>query len=118
MTDGGVDYSFEAIGLKLAAEQAFNCLRSGGTATVIGMIPVGQKVELDGYQFLSEKKIQGSTMGSNRFRRDMPRYIDFYLQGRLKLDEMISVRGRLDDVNEAFRAMKAGEVARTVLMFD
>ena len=118
MTDGGVDYSFEAIGLKLAAEQAFNCLRAGGTATVIGMIPVGQKVELDGYQFLSEKKIQGSTMGSNRFRRDMPRYIDFYLQGRLKLDEMISVRGKLEDVNEAFRAMKAGEVARTVLMFD
>jgi S-(hydroxymethyl)glutathione dehydrogenase/alcohol dehydrogenase len=118
MTGGGVDYSFEAIGLKIAAEQAFNCLRSGGTATVIGMIPVGQKVELDGYQFLSEKKIQGSTMGSNRFRIDMPRYIDFYLQGRLKLDEMITTRGRLEDVNEAFRAMKAGEVARTVLMFD
>lgn len=118
MTGGGVDYSFEAIGLKVAAEQAFNCLRPGGTATVIGMIPVGQKVELDGYQFLSEKKIQGSTMGSNRFRVDMPRYIDFYLQGRLKLDEMISRRGRLEDVNEAFRAMKAGEVARTVLMFD
>jgi S-(hydroxymethyl)glutathione dehydrogenase/alcohol dehydrogenase len=57
-------------------------------------------------------------MGSNRFRIDMPRYIDFYLQGRLKLDEMISRRGRLEDVNEAFRAMKAGEVARTVLMFD
>jgi S-(hydroxymethyl)glutathione dehydrogenase/alcohol dehydrogenase len=118
ITGGGVDYSFEAIGLKVAAEQAFNCLRSGGTATVIGMIPIGQKVELDGYQFLSEKKIQGSTMGSNRFRRDMPRYIDFYLQGRLKLDEMITRRGRLEDVNEAFRAMKAGEVARTVLMFD
>jgi S-(hydroxymethyl)glutathione dehydrogenase/alcohol dehydrogenase len=118
ITGGGVDYSFEAIGLKIAAEQAFNCLRSGGTATVIGMIPVGQKVELDGYQFLSEKKIQGSTMGSNRFRMDMPRYIDFYLQGRLKLDEMITVRGKLEDVNEAFRAMKAGEVARTVLMFD
>jgi S-(hydroxymethyl)glutathione dehydrogenase/alcohol dehydrogenase len=118
MTGGGVDYSFEAIGLKVAAEQAFNCLRSGGTATVIGMIPVGQKVELDGYQFLSEKKLQGSNMGSNRFRVDMPRYIDFYLQGRLKLDEMITRRGRLEDVNEAFRAMKAGEVARTVLMFD
>ncbi len=118
MTGGGVDYAFEAIGLKVAAEQAFNSLRPGGTATVIGMIPVGQKGELDGYQFLSEKKIQGSNMGSNRFRVDMPRYIDFYLQGRLKLDEMITRRGRLEDVNEAFRAMKAGEVARTVLMFD
>jgi S-(hydroxymethyl)glutathione dehydrogenase/alcohol dehydrogenase len=57
-------------------------------------------------------------MGSNRFRIDMPRYIDFYLQGRLNLDDMISRRGKLEDVNEAFRAMKAGEVSRTVLMFD
>ncbi|MBI2724524.1 MAG: Zn-dependent alcohol dehydrogenase [Chloroflexi bacterium] len=118
ITNGGVEYSFEAIGLKATAEQAFASLGTGGTATVIGMIPLGQKVELDGYQFLSEKKIQGSMMGSNRFRVDMPRYIELYLQGRLKLDEMISVKGRLDDVNEAFRAMKAGEVARTVLMFD
>ena len=96
----------------------FDCLRPGGTATIIGMIPVGQKVELDGPMFLREKKIQGSTMGSNRFQVDMPRYIDFYLQGRLKLDEMITRRGKLEDVNDAFRAMKAGEVARTVLMFD
>lgn len=118
MTGGGVDYSFEAIGLKLAAEQSFECIRPGGTATVIGMIPVGEKVELDGPSFLREKKIQGSSMGSNRFRSDMPKYIDFYLQGRLNLDDMITRRGRLEDINEAFRAMKAGEVARTVLMFD
>jgi S-(hydroxymethyl)glutathione dehydrogenase/alcohol dehydrogenase len=118
ISEGGVDYSFEAIGLKVAAEQAFQCIRPGGTATVIGMIPVGQKVELDGPMFLSERKIQGSSMGSNRFRVDMPRYIEFYKQGRLKLDEMITKRGKLEDVNEAFRAMKAGEVARTVLMFD
>jgi len=118
LTGGGVDYSFEAIGLKSAAEQAFDCLKAGGTATVIGMIPVGQKIELDGRVFLREKKIQGSSMGSNRFRIDMPRYIDFYRQGRLKLDEMITRRGKLEDVNDAFRAMKAGEVSRTVLMFE
>jgi S-(hydroxymethyl)glutathione dehydrogenase/alcohol dehydrogenase len=118
LTGGGVDYSFEAIGLKIAAEQSFDCLKPGGTATVIGMIPVGQKIELDGPSFLREKKIQGCTMGSNRFKVDMPRYIEFYRQGRLKLDEMITRRGKLEDVNEAFRAMKAGEVARTVLMFD
>jgi S-(hydroxymethyl)glutathione dehydrogenase/alcohol dehydrogenase len=118
MTGGGVDYSFEAIGLKKAAEQCFDCIRAGGTATIIGMIPVGQKVELDGRMFLREKKIQGSSMGSNRFRVDMPRYIDFYRQGRLKLDEMITRRGKLEDVNEAFRAMKAGEVARTVLILN
>src|SRR6202045_2745973 len=118
LTEGGVDYSFEAIGLKKAAEQCFDALAPGGTATVIGMIPVGQKVEIDGPKLLTERRIQGSLMGSNRFRIDMPRYIDFYLQGRLNLDDMISRRGRLEDVNEAFRAMKSGEVARTVLMFD
>ena len=77
-----------------------------------------RRFELDGRDPVRSKKIQGSTMGSNRFRIDMPRYLDFYLQGRLKLDEMITRRGKLDDVNEAFRAMKAGEVIRTVLMFD
>ena len=118
MTGGGVDFSFEAIGLKKAAEQCFDCLRPGGTATVIGMIPVGQKIELEGSAFLREKKIQGSSMGSNRFKVDMPRYVDFYMQGRLKLDEMITRRMKLDEVNEAFRAMKAGEVARSVLMFE
>jgi S-(hydroxymethyl)glutathione dehydrogenase / alcohol dehydrogenase len=118
LTDGGVDYSFEAIGLKKAAEQCFDALAPGGVATVIGMIPVGQKVEIDGPKLLTERRIQGSLMGSNRFRIDMPRYIDFYLQGRLNLDDMISRRGRLEDVNEAFRAMKAGEVSRTVLMFE
>jgi S-(hydroxymethyl)glutathione dehydrogenase/alcohol dehydrogenase len=116
LTGGGVDYSFECIGLKLAAEQCFDCIRPGGTATVVGMIPVGQKVELDGPMFLREKKIQGCSMGSNRFKVDMPRYIELYRQGRLKLDEMITRRGKLEDVNEAFRAMKAGEVSRTVLM--
>jgi len=118
MTKGGVDYSFEAIGLRTAAAQAFDCLNIGGTATVIGMIPIGEKVEIDARMLLSERKLQGSIMGSNRFRVDMPRHIEFYLQGRLKLDEMISRKGRLEDVNEAFRAMKAGEVARTVLTFN
>jgi S-(hydroxymethyl)glutathione dehydrogenase/alcohol dehydrogenase len=118
MTGGGVQYSFEAIGLKIAAEQAFNMLRPGGTATVIGMIPVGQNVELPGYAFLSEKKIQGSAMGSNRFRVDMPRYIDLYMQGRLKLDELVSARIPLEKVNDGFAAMKTGEVARSVILFD
>ncbi len=118
MTGGGADYTFEAIGNKVVAEQAFDSLRPGGTATIIGMIPVGDKVELTGSQFLMEKKIQGCNMGSNRFPVDMPRYIDFYLQGTLKLDEMITKTDTLDNVNEAFRAMKDGEVARTVLTFE
>jgi S-(hydroxymethyl)glutathione dehydrogenase/alcohol dehydrogenase len=118
LTGGGVNYSFEAVGMKKLAEQCFECIKPGGTATIIGMIPVGQKVEIDGAKLLTERTIQGSNMGSNRFRVDMPRYIDFYLQGRLNLDDMISKRGKLADVNDAFASMKNGEVARTVLMFE
>jgi S-(hydroxymethyl)glutathione dehydrogenase / alcohol dehydrogenase len=118
MTDGGVDYAFEAVGLKKLAEQCFDSLKPGGTAVIIGMIPVGQKVELDGPRLLTERTLKGTMMGGNRFRIDMPRYIDFYLQGRLNLDDMVSKRGRLEDVNDAFASMKRGEVARTGLMFD
>jgi S-(hydroxymethyl)glutathione dehydrogenase / alcohol dehydrogenase len=118
LTNGGVDYAFEAVGLKVLAEQCFEAIKNGGTATIIGMVPVGQKVAINGAKLLTERKLQGSNMGSNRFRIDMPRYVDYYLQGRLNLDDMISKRGRLPDVNAAFEAMKKGEVARTVLMFD
>jgi S-(hydroxymethyl)glutathione dehydrogenase/alcohol dehydrogenase len=117
LSGGGVHYAFEAIGLKQTAEQAFAMLARGGTATVIGMIPIGQTVELPGFELLMEKKLQGSNMGSNRFRVDMPRYIDLYLQGRLKLDELVSRRISLDEVNDGFDAMKAGEVARSVIVF-
>ena len=118
LTGDGVDYSFEAIGLKVAAEQAYQSIRPGGIATIVGMVPLGQKVDVDGFSLLFEKRIQGCFMGSNRFRIDMPRIIDLYRQGRIDLDDMITRRGKLEDVNEAFRAMKAGEVARTVLMFE
>ena len=118
MTGGGVEYAFEAIGLKQTAEQAFYMLAKGGTATIIGMIPVGTKIELNGPDFLREKKIQGSSMGSNRFRVDMPRYVDMYLSGKLKLDEMISREIVLEQINDAFEALLAGEVARQVIRFD
>lgn len=117
LTGGGVHHAFEAIGLKTTAEQSFHMLRSGGTATVIGMIPIGQTVDLPGYMFLGEKRIQGSNMGSNRFRTDMPRYVDMYLNGKLKLDELVSARRPLEEINEAFTAMKGGEVARSVIIF-
>ncbi|MGH2685133.1 MAG: Zn-dependent alcohol dehydrogenase [Actinomycetota bacterium] len=117
-SSGGVHHAFEAIGLKETAQQAFAMLGRGGTATVIGMIPFGQTVEIPGFELLSEKKLQGSNMGSNRFRVDMPRFVDLYLQGRLKLDELVSARIGLDEINEGFEAMKGGEVARSVVVFD
>jgi S-(hydroxymethyl)glutathione dehydrogenase/alcohol dehydrogenase len=118
LTDGGVEYSFEAIGLKETAEQAFRMIAKGGTATIIGMIPVGTKIELHGPDFLQEKKIQGSSMGSNRFRVDMPRYVEMYMSGKLKLDEMVTREITLDQINEAFEALLGGEVARQVIRFD
>jgi S-(hydroxymethyl)glutathione dehydrogenase/alcohol dehydrogenase len=93
-------------------------LRRGGTATVIGMIPVGDMVQIHGADLLEERRIQGSSMGSNRFRVDIPRYVDFYLSGKLLLDPMISARISLDQVNEAFDEMKRGEAARSVIVFD
>ena len=118
MTKGGVHHSFEAIGLKVTAEQSFRMLRRGGTANIIGMIPVGTMIELHGPDFLGEKKIQGSFMGSNRFPVDMPRFVDFYMSGKLKLDDMVSRRLKLEQVNEAFDEMKRGEIARSVIVFD
>jgi S-(hydroxymethyl)glutathione dehydrogenase/alcohol dehydrogenase len=118
MTGGGVDHAIEAIGLSATAQQAFNMLAKGGTATVIGMIPLGQKVELDGFQLLLEKKLQGSNMGSNRFRIDMPQYIEWYLSGKLKLDELVSAVMPLEKINDGFAALKGGEVARQLISFD
>ena len=118
LTGDGVDYAFEAIGLKVTAEQAFNMLRRGGTGTIIGMIPFGTNIELPGFAFLMEKKLQGSTMGSNRFRVDIPRWLELYQQGRLKFDELVSRRIKLEEINDGFEAMKGGEVARSVIVFD
>jgi S-(hydroxymethyl)glutathione dehydrogenase/alcohol dehydrogenase len=118
MTQGGCDYTFEAIGLKATAEQSFQMLCPGGVSTIIGMIPPGTMVELQGVDFLSEKKIQGSNMGSNRFRVDMPRFVDFYLDGKLHLDQMISKHIKLNEINEALTALKSGQEARHIIMFD
>ncbi len=117
LTGGGVHHAIECIGLKPTVENAFRMIRPGGTATVVGMVPVGTRIELHGPEFLREKRIQGSSMGSNRFRVDMPRLVDFYLNGKLHLDEMISQRIELKDINEAFQDMKSGSVARSVIMF-
>jgi S-(hydroxymethyl)glutathione dehydrogenase/alcohol dehydrogenase len=117
LTHGGVHHSFEAIGLKTTTEQAFQMLARGGTANVVGMIPIGTKIELHGADFLGEKRIQGLIMGSNRFPVDMPRLVDFYMSGKLKLDELISRRIKLEQVNGAFAEMREGAIARSVIVF-
>jgi S-(hydroxymethyl)glutathione dehydrogenase/alcohol dehydrogenase len=114
----GVDHAFEAVGSPALCRQAIESLAIRGTATIVGVLPPDATIEFPWLAIRPECRVQTSRMGSNRFRIDIPRYLDFYRQGRLLLDEMVSRRGHLDDLNEAFRAMKAGEVARTVLTFD
>jgi S-(hydroxymethyl)glutathione dehydrogenase / alcohol dehydrogenase len=114
----GVDHAFEAVGLPKIVRQAIESLAIRGTATIVGVLPPDAMIEFPWMALRPECRVQTSRMGSNRFRTDIPLYLDFYRQGRLLLDEMVTRRGRLEDINDAFRAMKAGEVARTVLTFD
>ena len=117
LSGGGVDYSFEAIGNAAVALQCVQSLGVGGTATIIGVIPATETIALGGRMLSGEKSIRATTMGSNRFRVDMPKLIDLYMQGRLRLDEMITHRGGLEEVNDMFESMKRGEVARQVIVF-
>jgi S-(hydroxymethyl)glutathione dehydrogenase/alcohol dehydrogenase len=114
----GVDHAFEAVGNSTLVRQAIESLAIRGTATIVGVMPPDATIEFPWMAIRPECKVQTSRMGGNRFRTDIPRYLEFYRQGRLLLDEMVTRRGRLDDINEAFRAMKAGEVARSVLTFN
>ena len=117
MTRGGVDHAIEAIGLKSTVEAAFAMLRPGGIATVAGMMPVGVKIELEGFALLGERRLQGSNMGSNHFPVDIPRLVDFYMRGRLNLDDLVAAHIRLDEIGSAFDALRNGETARSVIMF-
>ena len=119
LTGGGVDYSFEAIGSKATAEQCFEMLGRRGTATIIGMVPPTDKIEVAAWALLSgEQRLQGSMMGSNRFRVDMPWYCDLYLDGRLKLDEMVTAHRPLAEINEGYDVMRQGLGARTVIDYE
>jgi S-(hydroxymethyl)glutathione dehydrogenase/alcohol dehydrogenase len=118
LSSGGVDYGFEAIGLASTIQQVLRMTRKGGTCILVGVMPIGSTVELPAWDVvLRGKSILGSMMGSNRFRVDMPTYVDFYLRGELKLDEMISARLPLDQIDEGFEAMRQGSVARSVVVF-
>ena len=113
----GVDHAFEAVGNTTLVRQTIESLAIRGTATIVGVLPPEATIEFPWMAIRPECRIQTSRMGSNQFRSDIPTYLELYRQGHLHLDEMVTRRRPLPDVNEAFRAMKAGEVARTVLVF-
>ncbi len=118
LTNGGVDHAIEAVGRPASAELACKVLRRGGTATILGMMPLDCKVGLGALDLLSGKKLQGAIMGMNRFPVDLPRLVDFYMRGLLDLDTIIAERIPLSAVNEGFEKMKQADSARSVIVFD
>lgn len=89
----------------------------GGTAVIVGGKPTGTVFEIPSAALAGERRLMMCAMGSNRFRIEIPRWSELYRHGRLRLDEMVSARRPLDEINEAFQSMRHGEVARSVLVF-
>jgi len=113
----GADYAFEVIGLAETIMQAYGTARRGGTVIVVGMAKLGIEVTFQAISlFAEEKKILGCMYGSAQVRRDFPKLVDLIETGRLDVDAMVSRRIQLDQVNDAFRAMQAGEVIRSVIV--
>jgi S-(hydroxymethyl)glutathione dehydrogenase / alcohol dehydrogenase len=113
----GADYTFEVIGLPETVLQAFAMARRGGTVVVVGMPRVESQVTFPGFPlFYDEKKMLGCLYGSAQVRRDFARLIGLVETGRLDIGAMVSRRIRLDEVNDAFRAIEAGEVIRSVIV--
>lgn len=118
MTKGGVHHAIEAVGRPASGDLAVASLRRGGTATILGMMPLNHKVGLSAMDLLSDKKLQGALMGRNHFPVDLPRLVEFYMRGLLDLDSIIAERIPLSGVNEGFEKMRQGTSARSVIVFD
>ncbi len=118
LTKGGVDHAIEAVGRPASGELAVKSLKRGGTATILGMMPLGHQVGLSAMDLLSGKKLQGAIMGGNHFPVDIPRLVDFYLRGLLDLDSIIAETISLSAINGGFDKMKGGASARSVIVFD
>jgi S-(hydroxymethyl)glutathione dehydrogenase/alcohol dehydrogenase len=114
----GADYAFEAIGREDTVRQALEATRAGGIVVVVGMIPKGQTLTIDPWNFIYEKTLKGCFLGSARIAIDIPRLADLYADGRLQLDELVSRRIPLDELSDALDRLRAGEGVRQVVVFD
>jgi Zn-dependent alcohol dehydrogenase len=120
LTDGrGVDYVFVAAGSPRAFEQGLDLLAPSGTLVIVGMPPTGQKIQVEAGNIAgSGQKILGSKMGSTRLRIDIPKLVTLYERGHLKLDELITGRFPLEDINQAIDDVRADKALRNVILFD
>jgi NDMA-dependent alcohol dehydrogenase len=119
ITEGrGADYVFEAVGLPALQELCLEAVRPAGTVVLVGVSPMGSSTNLPGAIITrQEKTVTGSYYGTANTARDFPLYADLYLQGQLDLDRLVSQQYTLDQINEAYADMLAGENARGVIVF-
>jgi Zn-dependent alcohol dehydrogenase len=119
LTDGGADYAFEAIGLVPTVELVPELLRPGGVGVLVGLTATGVRASFDVYRFVDAgKALVGSIYGGAVPAVDFPRLARLYLAGKLPLDRLVSDRIALDDLSEAFAALRRGERVRSVVVFD
>ena len=115
---GGVDFAFEVVGTQKTMEQALLATHRGGTCVVVGVSPAGTRLSIDPTLFLQQRVLTGTSFGGGHQRTDVPMMIDLYMNGKYRLDELITRRLPLKELNHAFDLMLEGEVKRSVIVFD
>lgn len=118
MTDGGVDYSFECIGNVNVMRQALECCHKGwGESCIVGVAGAGQEITTRPFQLVTGRSWRGTAFGGARGRTDVPKIVDWYMEGKIKIDDLITHKMPLQDINSAFDLMHRGESIRSVIEF-
>lgn len=113
----GADYAIEAVGLPATIELAFDCVHRGGMAVVAGVTPDGSRISIDPRMLLQEKILTGTSFGSSRQLADLPMLVDLFMDGRLRLRELVSRQVDLTGINDAYERMRSGDLRRDVLLY-
>ena len=118
LTDGGADYSFECVGNTKLMRQALECTHKGwGRSIIIGVAEAGAEISTRPFQLVTGRKWEGSAFGGARGRTDVPKIVDWYMDGKINIDDLITHKLRLEDINKGFDLMKSGESIRSVVMY-
>jgi S-(hydroxymethyl)glutathione dehydrogenase / alcohol dehydrogenase len=118
LTDGGADYSFECIGNTTTMRQALECCHKGwGQSIIIGVAEAGAEISTRPFQLVTGRQWKGSAFGGARGRTDVPKIVDWYMEGKINIDDLITHKLELEDINNGFELMKAGESIRSVVVF-
>ena len=118
LTDGGADYSFECIGNVDVMRQALECCHRGwGVAVIIGVAGAGQEIKTRPFQLVTGRVWKGTAFGGARGRTDVPRIVDWYMEKKINIDDLITYTMPLEKINEAFDLMHAGESIRSVVLY-